>query len=668
MIKMFPPHALATILVLTAMTSAGVAVDTVWNFDGGLTADFGVSTMAYRGATASYTSFGTTANFDLPSLYGDEGTAQIMSFPATTASQGYTVTHNGASAVQDYTMIWDVLYPESSDVAWRSLLQTNQANTNDGDFFVGQYPWAGVGIEGKYHGVIKPDNWHRVAVTVHQDAANGVMTKYVDGGYVGQQPATSTRYSLDPTYHIFTDENGDTQSGYVSSYRFVDRVMTQEEIHALGGVHAAGTNTPGQVFADPSLFTPGSFTIAVLGDTQSYANNDTYSAYFNQMTQWLVDNKTSRNVQFVTHVGDIVDADTTTQWDRAMTAMQTLDGQIPYAVVPGNHDYSGSRSVSQFNSPNRFGPGSVYDGQSTLAGYYPAEPGSRMNTYHTFHVGEQDILVLALEFGPRDDVVAWAESVVDAHPDHRAILLTHAYMFDGGMWFDHSVDPEDPQGRTYDVIRDAEVNHVESIYNPHSYGFVASDTNDGRELWDKLVRERDSFAFVLTGHQFDERDGFPYLATLGDLGNEVYQMLFDTQARQLGGEGWIRLLEFAPDGTTVTVKTYSPLFDQWSHASDEFYTISLIGAVPGDANHDGKVDESDATMLAANWGEANATWAMGDFDGNRRIDAADASILAVNWGHGTVDGEWTAVPEPSGLTLLILGLVGIVSAAVLKRR
>ena len=27
-----------------------------------------------------------------------------------------------------------------------------------------------------------------------------------------------------------------------------------------------------------------------------------------------------------------------------------------------------------------------------------------------------------------------------------------------------------------------------------------------------------------------------------------------------GGDGWVRILEFKPDGKTISVKTYSPLF------------------------------------------------------------------------------------------------------------
>lgn len=40
------------------------------------------------------------------------------------------------------------------------------------------------------------------------------------------------------------------------------------------------------------------------------------------------------------------------------------------------------------------------------------------------------ILVVSLEFAPRDEALAWAKKVVDAprYKDHKVILLTHSYL------------------------------------------------------------------------------------------------------------------------------------------------------------------------------------------------------------------------------------------------
>ncbi|MBN1590072.1 MAG: hypothetical protein JW888_11195 [Pirellulales bacterium] len=73
--------------------------------------------------------------------------------------------------------------------------------------------------------------------------------------------------------------------------------------------------------------------------------------------------------------------------------------------------------------------------------------------------------------------------------------------------------------------------------------------------------------------------------------------------------------------------------------------------IPGDANNDKRVDETDAQALARHWGEADAVWTMGDFDDDDFVGPADAAILAAHWGYGTSGAA--AVAEPSTLFLIV---------------
>jgi hypothetical protein len=82
---------------------------------------------------------------------------------------------------------------------------------------------------------------------------------------------------------------------------------------------------------------------------------------------------------------------------------------------------------------------------------------------------------------------------------------------------------------------------------------------------------------------------------------------------------------------------------------------STMPPIPGDANGDGKVDATDATTVAAHWGQVGG-WSDGDFNSDTLVTAADASLMAANWGYGT--SEAGAVPEPSALALLFMGVVG----------
>lgn len=81
----------------------------------------------------------------------------------------------------------------------------------------------------------------------------------------------------------------------------------------------------------------------------------------------------------------------------------------------------------------------------------------------------------------------------------------------------------------------------------------------------------------------------------------------------------------------------------------------------GDANKDGKVDDLDASILAANWQRTgDATWATADFNADGNVNDLDASILAANWQYGV----GAAVPEPAGWVLLMgLAVVPLVRRA-----
>ncbi|HLA84186.1 MAG TPA: exo-alpha-sialidase [Thermoguttaceae bacterium] len=114
------------------------------------------------------------------------------------------------------------------------------------------------------------------------------------------------------------------------------------------------------------------------------------------------------------------------------------------------------------------------------------------------------------------------------------------------------------------------------------------------------------------------------------------------QLVELGGEYYLCL---ADDGTGVA---------------------TVPGLVPGDANFDRSVDQTDAAALADHWGDGNATWMMGDFDGDGTVGSRDASILAANWGyHAAESGASENVPEPA--LLVVLGLGAVVLAAWRRR-
>ena len=179
------------------------------------------------------------------------------------------------------------------------------------------------------------------------------------------------------------------------------------------------------------------------------------------------------------------------------------------------------------------------------------------NTYHLFSAGGADWLILALEFGPRNGTVSWANSVINLYPNRRVILITHAYLYNDDTRYNWAAK------------------NTAQSWNPHNYP-VASDpagVNDGEELWQKLVKIHPNFVLTVNGHVLG--DGLGRLASTGDLGNVVHQTLVNYQMKPLGGEAYLRLLEFQPDGTNVQAKTYSPLYGTYKTDAQNQFVLTL---------------------------------------------------------------------------------------------
>jgi hypothetical protein len=281
------------------------------------------------------------------------------------------------------------------------------------------------------------------------------------------------------------------------------------------------------------------FKIAVLPDTQNLSRN--HAEIFRAQTQWIADNYEEQNIKFVIHEGDIVNNNNTPQWEVAYDAMRTLDGVVPYSVLPGNHDMgaNGSAKTRDTTFYNTYFPVSDFSDTETFGGVYPAEPDKYDNNYHTFSAGGTDWLVLSLEFGPRDPVLDWANEVVASHPNHRVIVATHDYMF--------SDETRHSTGHSW---------------NPHNYG-VSSEpggVNDGEEMWQKFIKKHPNISMVLSGHVLN--DGQGRRVSVGDYGNKVYQMLSNYQMQANGGNGFIRLLEIDPEAGTIKATSYSPYLDE----------------------------------------------------------------------------------------------------------
>ncbi|MDQ8206030.1 metallophosphoesterase [Coraliomargarita sp. SDUM461003] len=312
----------------------------------------------------------------------------------------------------------------------------------------------------------------------------------------------------------------------------------------------------------------GAWTLVLLPDTQVYSQN--YPGVFSAQTSWIRQHARTRNIRYVLHLGDIVNNNSIPEWESARESMGMLDGVVPYAIVTGNHDYGPSGNAATRDTyMNSYFVQSDYNEWTTFGG--AMEQDKMDNTYHLFEAGGVEWIIFALEWGPRDSTLEWARSIYDLYPNRKGILITHAFVNNNDLRYDIT-DTSNPQS-----------------YNPHYYS-TPGGVNDGQEIWDKFIKEY-NFAWVFNGHVLG--DGTGYRVDNNLAGSEVHQMLVNYQMRNLGGEAYMRILEFQPDGETVKLSSYSPLYDNYLTAADQNFDVNLpLGAQ--DLDEDGVLDYYDA--------------------------------------------------------------------------
>ncbi|VTS05569.1 metallophosphoesterase [Tuwongella immobilis] len=322
---------------------------------------------------------------------------------------------------------------------------------------------------------------------------------------------------------------------------------------------AADPYADGKLIAgEPPKPKAGSFTVAVLPDTQNYSEK--FPETFLAQTKWIAENQSARNIQWMLHLGDITNRNSVPEWQNAQRALTVLDeAKIPYAFCPGNHDYStGGGCKDRTTLLNDYLPVSRYSGSPTFGGTYDREPKRMENSYHLFDVKGRKFVILALEFGPRNDVIRWANEILTKYHDREAILITHAFIY-----FDDT---------RYNFAKYG----AKQNWNPHAYPVAKTtkdDVNDGEEIWNKLIAKHENVILTLNGHVLG--DGLGRVTTSTPSGRAVPQILVNYQMRPKGGDGWLRLLEFQADGTTVEVYDYSPTLKQRNESAQNRFTFSV---------------------------------------------------------------------------------------------
>ncbi len=303
-----------------------------------------------------------------------------------------------------------------------------------------------------------------------------------------------------------------------------------------------------------------SFSFALMPDPQNYVKYDYNQPVLELLTAWITDNVENLHIKALLCTGDMVDQNeclvppyprfgnitSRQQWEYVSHAFERLDNVIPYIISTGNHDYGYTRSETPIT---RFPEYFTVERNNKYRGCLVSVCNNRLgyptleNAAYAFEDKNWGkLLVIALEYGARDEVLQWAKDLCDndLHKDHTVIALLHSYLTAG-----------------------------DNAARLQKDNYKMTPLNGGEAHWEKLFSQTANIRLVICGHYAVTDDVFEHNVGFridkNKAGKEVFQMMFNTQdlgggASGNGGDGWLRILEFMPDGQTVNVITYSPLF------------------------------------------------------------------------------------------------------------
>ncbi|HXY88784.1 MAG TPA: metallophosphoesterase [Candidatus Acidoferrales bacterium] len=207
------------------------------------------------------------------------------------------------------------------------------------------------------------------------------------------------------------------------------------------------------------------FTFVWIGDPHLEGPGQP-TTWINQ-ANWIVKNIPTYNIQAVLCAGDMFMCPGCSDCQPAQLPLVWDDGSgkglvaidssgVPYLVAAGNHDIEGINGAAGTRNTTSFDTYIGHDKISMKPWYdcfcpvkpctnpdpiggcttYTAGP-SLVNQAIKFDVGGRHVIVIALEYAPRPEVMVWAGDLTKKYPDHEVIILVHAYMDITGYFVTH---------------------------------------------------------------------------------------------------------------------------------------------------------------------------------------------------------------------------------------
>ncbi len=289
------------------------------------------------------------------------------------------------------------------------------------------------------------------------------------------------------------------------------------------------------------------FSIVIIPDTQHYKGIDTKgdpgskaplsNKVFAGWTNWIANNLNRQRIAFVSHVGDIVDKNNPEQWALARVNMDKLHGKVPYGISVGNHDMVGSSGDSslfqQVFPKSRFADFDWYAGCFKNPTGKASVSGNNANSVQLFEVGGMKFVVLHLECNAPDDVLAWADLILEKYSDRRAMVTSHM-----------GLGPLEKPKKPSDYF-DAAKGRMKWKKCHGKRG------NTPQQMWEKCFSKHKNLFLVISGDQ--GRTQAMKQEVLGSKGNTVHELLSDY------GASGLRVMRFVPAENKIEVRTWDPL-------------------------------------------------------------------------------------------------------------
>lgn len=491
--------------------------------------------------TGSTTSVGTIyGNYRNDYTWCDEG----VSFMVNAKGQPRIYLDNGATA-------YDIIFNANVMTGeWVHLAFTIDPTTGKAECFVNG---ASVGTDDALKGVtLKEEIYSQRGFMI-----GGDYTKLNDEYFKGKIASIALFTDVRSKSEILSDSQSGvatTEEGLLALYD-IDSLENETIVDKSGN----GYDVTERTYLSGSEYTrvdDFAYSFAVVGDTQRMS--ELYADGLNGMYDWIVANAETEKIKFVFGMGDVTEQSKVTEWTRAKNAVDKLKtAKIPYLITRGNHDMKSDNP----NDSSRKGINSVFgiDGgyMAQFEGFY--KDGDMTNSWRTFTVGETNYLFLTLDYGASDDMLAWADGVLTAHPNHKVIVSTHTYLHSNGKRLGEIAGrgPIPTSENDYDYSK-----------NPNNT--VIRDYNNGNDMWNELFKKHGNIYMILSGHVSPENHEIISLQEYGIHGNLVTSLLINPQLPDelYSSLGMVALLKFSEDGSKMAVEYYSTVKQKYfSHLS-----------------------------------------------------------------------------------------------------